>query len=155
LNPEDLRWMEHAIGLSRAASVRGGSPFGSVLVVGHLHFDGQNSTDTKTDIDHAETNALRAALQWRHSRTWAEAPTLYSSCAPCPMCLSATYYAGVKRVVYGTSIADVSALGSGDPPLEPEILNSVGRFEMEIHGRVLRDRALAVVSEAHAMRGHL
>ena len=39
---------------------------------------------------------------------------IYSSCEPCPMCLSALYWAGVDRIYYGNTKEDADAIDFSD-----------------------------------------
>lgn len=56
---------------------------------------------------HAEVRVLRAACK-RLKTTRLEGYTLYTTCEPCPMCMSMALWAGIDRVVYGATIADAS-----------------------------------------------
>jgi tRNA(Arg) A34 adenosine deaminase TadA len=40
--------------------------------------------------------------------------TIYSSCEPCPMCLSAIYWAGIDRLCYGNTKDDAKAINFDD-----------------------------------------
>ena len=62
---------------------------------------------------HAEVNAVRNACQ-KLDTFQLEGCTVYSSCEPCPMCLSALYWAGVKRICYGNTKADAKAIDFDD-----------------------------------------
>lgn len=151
----DDKWMQRAIWLSGQAAATGSSPFGAVVVVGEAYFDGQNATENATALDHAETLAIRSALRRQGTPTLGTDSTLYTSCAPCPMCLASAFYGGIRRVVYGLRIADVIPLGSGDRPTEPEELEAFVGFGFEIIGGIRRDEALRVVADVYRERGHL
>jgi tRNA(adenine34) deaminase len=56
---------------------------------------------------HAEVRAIRLATK-RLKQLSLAGYTLYSTCEPCPMCMSAALWAGVDRVVYGATIADAN-----------------------------------------------
>lgn len=58
-------------------------------------------------------NAIRNACQ-KLDTFQLEGCTVYSSCEPCPMCLSALYWAGVKRICYGNTKADAKAIDFDD-----------------------------------------
>ncbi|MCF0193456.1 MAG: nucleoside deaminase, partial [Prevotella sp.] len=48
--------------------------------------------------------------------------TIYSSCEPCPMCLSALYWAGVDKIIYGNTQADADAIDFSDEFLYKELM---------------------------------
>lgn len=56
---------------------------------------------------HAEVRAIRLATK-RLGRLSLAGYTLYSTCEPCPMCMSTALWAGVDRVVYGATIEDAN-----------------------------------------------
>lgn len=67
----------------------------------------------KASVDptaHAEIVAIRRACSKLYT-TSLEETTLYSTCEPCLMCLSACFWAGIRKIVFGASIADASAYG--------------------------------------------
>jgi|GEM_PF-6463075 len=61
-------------------------------------------------IWHGEVDAI-ANLDAVHPRHGREALTLYTTAEPCPMCQAAILWAGIRRVVYGTSIPFLAAHG--------------------------------------------
>jgi tRNA(Arg) A34 adenosine deaminase TadA len=68
------------------------------------------------DIDptaHAEVRAIRFACK-KIGTPSLRGYTLYSTCEPCPMCMTAALFAGVERVVYGTVVRPPD---SPHPPL--------------------------------------
>ena len=54
---------------------------------------------------HAEMEAIRDAARRLGSRNLADC-ILYSSSPPCPMCEAAAYWAGIEKLVYGSSAVD-------------------------------------------------
>jgi tRNA(adenine34) deaminase len=88
-----------------AEARRSKTPFGCVLVRNGSIVQGAGNT-VKQDHDvsaHAEMNALRALMRQLRSTDLSEY-TLYTTCEPCPMCMSACVYAGIRMIVYGVSI---------------------------------------------------
>lgn len=82
-------------------------PFGCAIYTtktGHLLLQARNAVAPQSDpTAHAEVRAIRLAT--RRLRTLSLAGyTLYTTCEPCPMCMSAALWAGLDRVVYGASI---------------------------------------------------
>lgn len=113
--PKDARFMQMAIDLSVENVDNGGGPFGAVIVKdGEVIATGVNRVTANNDpTAHAEVSAIRAACQ-KIGNFKLEGCTVYSSCEPCPMCLSALYWAGVKRICFGNTKADAKAIDFDD-----------------------------------------
>lgn len=112
---EDARFMQMAIDLSIKNIDEGGGPFGAVIVKsGEVISTGVNRVVPNNDpTAHAEVNAIREAC--KHLKTFKlSGCTVYSSCEPCPMCMSALYWAGVERVCYGNTKEDAKAIDFDD-----------------------------------------
>jgi tRNA(Arg) A34 adenosine deaminase TadA len=56
---------------------------------------------------HAEVRAIRLATKRLKNLSLA-GYTLYTTCEPCPMCMSTALWAGLDRVVYGATIEDAN-----------------------------------------------
>ncbi len=113
---EDARFMQMAIDLSIENVDNGGGPFGAVIVSpeGEVIATGVNRVTANNDpTAHAEVSAIRAACQ-KVKDFKLHGCTVYSSCEPCPMCLSALYWAGVKRICFGNTKADAKAIDFDD-----------------------------------------
>jgi len=112
---EDARWLAAAIELAIQNVADGGGPFGAVIVRdGELLAEGQNRVTRDLDpTAHAEVQAIRAACQVVGDFSLA-GTTLYTSCEPCPLCLSAALWARVDRVVYAADRDDAARGGFDD-----------------------------------------
>jgi guanine deaminase len=121
-------FMREAIRLSVEGVRSGkGGPFGCVIVQdGQVVGRGHNQvTSTLDPTAHAEVVAIRDAC--RTLRTF-QLPTctLFTSCEPCPMCLSAVYWARIPTVFYGNTRRHAADIGFDDEfiygqiPLPPE-----------------------------------
>lgn len=119
---DDRRFMQMAIDLSIENVANGGGPFGAVIVRdGEVIATGTNRVTANNDpTAHAEVSAIRAACQ-KVENFKLEGCTVYSSCEPCPMCLSALYWAGVERIFYGNTKADAAAIDFDDSFIYDEI----------------------------------
>jgi guanine deaminase len=119
-NPEFLR-RAIALAMENVTSGKGG-PFGAVIVRGgRIVGEGANSvTATNDPTAHAEVNAIRAAATALGEFRLAGCE-LYTSCEPCPMCLSAAYWAHVDAVYYGACAADAARAGFDDAFLYDEL----------------------------------
>jgi tRNA(Arg) A34 adenosine deaminase TadA len=112
---KDKRFMQRAIDLSVENVKNGGGPFGAVIVKnGEIIAEGVNRVTANNDpTAHAEVSAIRAACQ-KVNDFKLNGCTIYTSCEPCPMCLSAIYWAGIKDIYYGNTKKDAEAIGFGD-----------------------------------------
>lgn len=119
---QDRQFMQKAIDLSIENIANGGGPFGAVIVCdGEIVATGANRVTANNDpTAHAEVNAIRAACAKKQSFKL-EGCTCYTSCEPCPMCLSALYWAGISRIVYGNTKEDAKAIEFDDSFIYDEI----------------------------------
>ena len=62
---------------------------------------------------HAEVMAIRDACKNINSYDLSGAE-LYTSCYPCPMCLSAIIWSNIKKVYYGNTKEDAASIGFRD-----------------------------------------
>ena len=111
---EDAKFMQMAIDLSVENVANGGGPFGAVIVRGgEVLATGTNRVTANNDpTAHAEVSAIREACA-KIGDFKLEGATIYTSCEPCPMCLSAIYWAGISRIFYGNTKADAKAVNFG------------------------------------------
>lgn len=111
----DQRWLAHALDLAVANVEAGGGPFGAVVVRGDtLLSTGQNRVTRDNDpTAHAEVVAIRAACSAEGDFSLAGC-TLYTSCEPCPLCMSAALWARIDRVVYAADRHDAARGGFDD-----------------------------------------
>jgi len=86
-------------------------PFGASIVhtrTGKVLLRALNAVRQEFDPSaHAEVRAIRLATK-RLTKISLAGYTLYTTCEPCPMCMSAALWAGLDRVVYGATIADAN-----------------------------------------------
>lgn len=101
---------------------RGGGPFGAVIVRdGEIIATGSNTVTLDNDpTAHAEMNAIRRACSVSQNFKL-DGCVVYSSCEPCPMCLSALYWAGVKRIYYANTRDDAAGIDFDDLFIYQEI----------------------------------
>ena len=108
-------YMRKAIDLAIENVKNGGGPFGAVIVKnGEIVSTGVNRVTANNDpTAHAEVSAIRAACE-KLGTFMLDGCEIYSSCEPCPMCLSALYWAGVSRICYGNTKDDAKAINFDD-----------------------------------------
>lgn len=92
-----------------------GGPFGAVVVKsGKIVGSGNNQVVKNNDpTAHAEIMAIRNACKNLSTFDLSECE-LYTSCYPCPMCLSAIIWANIKTVYYGNTKEDADKIGFRD-----------------------------------------
>jgi tRNA(Arg) A34 adenosine deaminase TadA len=118
-NPDFLR---RAIELAtQNVATAAGGPFAAVVVRdGRIVGEGANTVTASNDpTAHGEVNAIRAACKALGMFSLAGCE-LYTSCQPCPMCLSACYWARLDAIYYGASAADAARAGFDDAFLYEE-----------------------------------
>ena len=119
-------FMREAIRLSVKNVREGGGPFGAVIVKrGEIIARGVNSVVPEKDpTAHAEVNAIREACKVLgiFDLTGCE---IYSSCEPCPMCLSAIYWAHIDKVYFANTKEDAARIGFDDSFIYEEVARPI------------------------------
>ncbi len=119
--PEDF--MRQAIALSKEKMEAGfGGPFGAVITQnGRIIAEGYNQVTSANDpTAHAEVTAIRNACAALGTFDLAGCE-IYTSCEPCPMCLSAIYWARLDKMYYANSREDAADIGFDDALIYEEI----------------------------------
>ena len=100
----------------------GGGPFGAVIVrEGEIIATCGNSVTIDNDpTAHAEVNCIREACKVLNTFDLSDC-VIYSSCEPCPMCLSAIYWARLKHIYYAATRKDAALAGFDDQHIYDEI----------------------------------
>ncbi len=140
---EDAKFMQMAIDLSIENIDTGGGPFGAVIVRnGEVIATGTNRVVPNADpTAHAEVMAIRNACTKLGTFQLPDC-IIYSSCEPCPMCLSALYWAGVKRICYGNTKDDAKAIDFDDSFIYDQLELSYAERSIKCE-HFMRDNALA------------
>ena len=143
----DEQFMRRAIELAteNVRSGRGG-PFGAVIVRGgEVIGEGANQvTATNDPTAHAEIVAIRDACA-RLETFELSGATIYSSCEPCPMCLTAILWARCDALFYGNTAADAADAGFDDSHFYAQVRLPAGGRELPA-ANLLRVEALASFS---------
>ncbi|MHC0038361.1 nucleoside deaminase [Pseudoneobacillus sp. C159] len=108
------KFMERAIELAVNNVKEGGQPFGAVLVKDNqMITEGVNELHKTFDVSgHAELLAIRRAQEHLQTNNLS-GYTMYASGQPCPMCLTAMYFAGIEELYYCQSVEDAVEVGLG------------------------------------------
>lgn len=119
---KDYEYMKMTSELAERNVGEGGGPFGAVIVRdGEVVATGVNSVTISNDpTAHAEVNAIRRACATLGTFSL-KGCVIYSSCEPCPMCLSAIYWAGIDRIYYGNTQDDAADINFSDKFIYQEL----------------------------------
>jgi guanine deaminase len=122
LNSEDRKFLKLAIETASDNIKEQGGPFGAVIVSkGKIISRAGNSVVTGHDpTAHAEVQAIRMAAGAMGTHDLSGC-VIYSSCEPCPMCLGAIYWAGIRRLVFASDRYKAAASGFDDEMIYTEL----------------------------------
>jgi tRNA(Arg) A34 adenosine deaminase TadA len=148
LTAEDETPMRLAIEASQAALAAGNMPFGATLCSpqGELLWTAQNNQATSGDCTgHAELVLVRDAVRALGAPALRGA-TVYASGEPCAMCAGAMFWAGVGRVVFAASTADIHrALGGDELPIRTAQVYAGARPAVQVEGPLMAEAAISVL----------
>ena len=119
------KFMKEARNLAREnLSTNAGGPFGACIVKdGVIIGKGSNNVLKNNDpTAHAEIIAIREAAKKMNTYDLSNCE-LYTTCFPCPMCLSAIIWANIKKVYYGNTKEDAAKIGFRDDFIYDYIMN--------------------------------
>jgi len=135
-------FMKRAIELSVESVNKGGGPFGSVVVKDNkIIAEGSNKvTPTNDPTAHGEVVAIREACKKLNTFTLSGCQ-LYSSCEPCPMCLSAIYWARIEKIYYANTREDARKIDFDDSLIYTELQKSIDKRKISMI-QILRNEAL-------------
>lgn len=125
----DNAFLVNAVKAALEGISKGGGPFGAVIVRNGEKISGSfNRVVLDNDpTAHAEILAIREASARLNTHDLSDC-ILYTSCEPCPMCLGAIYWAGIKKVCYASDRNDAANAGFNDKFIYDEItLDPAGR----------------------------
>ncbi len=131
-----------AIELSIESAKSKGGPFGCVIVKNNkIIAEGSNKVTMNNDpTAHGEIVAIRAACQKLNTFNLSECD-LYSSCEPCPMCLSAIYWSRIENIFYANTRIDAKNIDFDDSFIYSEINKNLENRKIKMH-QIHRDEAL-------------
>ena len=115
-------FMLRAIELSINSAKKDGGPFGCVITKnGTIISEGSNRVTSSNDpTAHAEIVAIREACKKLNTFNLSGCD-LYSSCEPCPMCLSAIYWSHIDNIYFGNTRKDAASIGFDDNYIYEEL----------------------------------
>jgi len=110
-----------------------GGPFGAVIVKdGILIAKSANKVTLKNDpTAHAEVSVIRQAGKKLNTYDLSGC-VIYTSCEPCPMCLSAIYWAKIDTVFYANTKENAAGIGFDDQFIYDEINSDKGSRKLKM-----------------------
>ena len=135
-------FMQRAIELSIESVNKGGGPFGSVIVKDNkIIAEGSNRVTTTNDpTAHGEIVAIREACKKLNNFMLNECE-LYSSCEPCPMCLSAIYWARITKIYFANTREDAQKIDFDDSLIYSEFKKDINKRKIPMI-QMMRNEAL-------------
>ena len=134
-------FMKRAIELSIKSVNNGGGPFGSVIVKGDkIIAEGSNKVTSNNDpTAHGEIVAIREACKKLNNFSL-NGSELYSTCEPCPMCLSAIYWARIDKIYYANTREDARKIDFDDSLIYTELKKNIDKRKIPMI-QILRNEA--------------
>ena len=139
---EKNKFMLKAIELSIKSAETTGGPFGCVIVKdNNIISEGSNKvTSTNDPTAHGEIVAIREACV-KLSTFNLSGCELYSTCEPCPMCLSAIYWSHIDKIFYANTRDDAKNIDFDDSFIYSEISKKIDDRKIQMI-QLHRDEAL-------------
>jgi tRNA(adenine34) deaminase len=151
---DEARMAELVAFTARSLKTERPVPFGSSVVStrsGEVLQRALNAVAKEFDpSSHAEVRAIRLATK-KLKNTSLAGYTLFTTCEPCPMCMSTALWAGVDRVVYGATIEDASRHCR---QIHIDATEVAQRSDMpcKVDGPVLRDQCYALFTHPNMLK---
>ncbi len=134
--------MKRAIELSIEGVNKGGGPFGCVIIKDNkIVAEGSNKVvPTKDPTAHGEIVAIREACKKLNNFNL-KGCELYSTCEPCPMCLSAIYWARIDKIYYANTREDAKKIDFDDSLIYSEFQKNIDKRKIPMV-QMMRNEAL-------------
>ena len=136
------KFMVKAIELSIKSVDSGTGPFGAVIVKDNkIISEGFNTVTLSNDpTSHAEIVAIRKACKILNNFSL-KGCELYSTCEPCPMCLSAIYWARIEKIYYANTRKDAQKIDFDDSLIYSEFKKNIDKRKIPMI-QMMRNEAI-------------
>ena len=136
------QFMKRAIELSVESVDKGGGPFGCIIVKDDkIIAEGSNKVTLNNDpTAHGEIVAMRDACKKLNNFNL-NGCELYSSCEPCPMCLSAIYWARITKIYFANTREDAQKIDFDDSLIYSEFQKNINERKIPMI-QMMRNEAL-------------
>jgi tRNA(adenine34) deaminase len=139
---------------ARSLRTQNPRPFGASIIntkSGEVLLRALNNVAREFDPSaHAEVRAIRLATK-RLKKISLAGYTLYTTCEPCPMCMSTALWAGLDRVVYGATIEDANK-HCNQIQIDAEEVAARSDMQCVVDGPVLREKCYALFTDPSMLR---
>ena len=135
-------FMKRTIDLSIESVKKNGGPFSSIVTKNNkIIAEGSNKvTSTNDPTAHGEIVAIRDACKKLNTFNLSGCE-LYSSCEPCPMCLSAIYWSRIDKIYYANTRDDARKIDFDDSLIYSELQKNIDKRKIPMI-QMMRDEAL-------------
>jgi tRNA(Arg) A34 adenosine deaminase TadA len=120
---EEKTFLARAVEVAIDGMTKGGGPFGAVIVRNGIKIS-ESYNRVVLDNDptaHAEIVAIRKAASILKTHDLSDC-ILFTSCEPCPMCLGAIYWSGIRKIYYSADRVDAEKAGFNDKVIYDELV---------------------------------
>ena len=133
MNKDTNKFMLRAIELSLKSVENNGGPFGCVIVKNNsIIAEGSNEVTKNNDpTAHGEIVTIRKACKSLNTFNL-KGTEMFTSCEPCPMCLSAIYWSHIDKIYYGNTRKDASKIGFDDNFIYDELKLDLGQRKIKL-----------------------
>ena len=147
MNNKLNNYMIRAIELSIESVKSNGGPFGCVIVKNNeIIAEGSNKVTIINDpTAHAEIVTIRKACKALNNFNL-EGTEMYTSCEPCPMCLSAIYWSHIDKIYYGNTRLDAAKIGFDDNYIYNELSKELSQRKIPMQ-QIYQEDAIKVFKE--------
>ena len=147
MNNKSKNFMTRAIELSLASVRSNGGPFGCVIVKNNeIIAEGSNKVTIINDpTAHAEIVTIRKACKALNNFNL-EGTEMYTSCEPCPMCLSAIYWSHIDKIYYSNTRLDAAKIGFDDNYIYNELSKQLSQRKIPMQ-QLNQENAIKVFKE--------
>ena len=147
MNNKSKNFMTRAIELSLASVRSNGGPFGCVIVKNNeIIAEGSNKVTIINDpTAHAEIVTIRKACKALNIFNL-EGTEMYTSCEPCPMCLSAIYWSHIDKIYYSNTRLDAAKIGFDDNYIYNELSKQLSERKIPMQ-QLYQEDAIKVFKE--------
>lgn len=128
---KEKKFLLEAAETAKKGILKGGGPFGALVTKNDkVVASAFNKVVLNNDpTAHAEVLAIREAASVLGTYDLKEC-VLYTTCEPCPMCLGAIYWSGIRKVVYSCDRTDAENAGFNDRFIYDELSLEPGKREV-------------------------
>ena len=147
MNNKSKNFMTRAIELALASVRSNGGPFGCVIVKNNeIIAEGSNKVTIINDpTAHAEIVTIRKACKALNNFNL-EGTEIYTSCEPCPMCLSAIYWSHIDKIYYSNTRLDAAKIGFDDNYIYNELSKQLSQRKIPMQ-QLNQENAIKVFKE--------